>query len=66
MLTLLDSPSELKTGRQHEQNKRALLANEAPLREEFFSLIRLEKQRHVVQQGVDAGEKRVINFESEE
>lgn len=31
----------------------------------FFSLIRLEKQRHV-QQGVDAGEKRVINFESEE
>lgn len=65
MLTLLDSPSELKTGRQHEQNKRALLANEAPLREEFFSLIRLEKQRHV-QQGVDAGEKRVINFESEE
>lgn len=31
----------------------------------FFSLIRLEKQRHV-QQGVDAGEKRDINFESEE
>lgn len=36
MLGLLDSPSQLKSGRQHEKNKGTLFVNEAPSCEHIF------------------------------